>query len=93
MFMSTGTKQCTIFRLARYPSATAKPGLAIPGTYGTRKRSFWYADIHKSKDPEYKHPEIQKSKKSKTQKSKTFYIYGILHFFWIFVFYTCVSNL
>ena len=44
-----------------------------PGTYGTRKCSSWCADIHKSKDPKYKHPEIQHSKNPKNpkiQKSK-----------------------
>ena len=61
--------------------------LSNPGTYGTRKCSSWSADIHKSKDPEYKHPEIQ--------KSKTFchlwnlaIIFGFLGF-WIF----CVLHL
>ena len=41
-----------------------------PGTYGTRKCSSWCADIHKSKDPEYKHPDIQHSKISKFQKTQ-----------------------
>ena len=75
--------------------------LSNPGTYGTRKCSSWCADIHKG--PEYKHPEIQhsknpkiqkskiqktqKPKNPKIQKSKTFYIYGILQFFWIFGFW------
>ena len=60
--------------------------LSNPGTYGTRKCSSWSADIHKSKDPEYKHPEIQHSKNPKIQN---FYIYGILQLsldFWIFGF-------
>ena len=44
--------------------------LSNPGTCGTRKCSSWCADIHK--DPEYRHPEIQKSNNP--------YIYGILLF-------------
>ena len=44
--------------------------LSNPGTYGTRKCSSWCADIHKSKDPEYKQPEIQKSKNPQIHKSK-----------------------
>ena len=40
------------------------------GAYGTLKCSSWCADIHKSKDPEYTHPEIQHSKTPKIQKSK-----------------------
>ena len=36
-----------------------------PGTYSTRKCSSWCADIHK--DPEYRHPKIQKSKNPKIQ--------------------------
>ena len=72
--------------------------LSNPGTYSTRKCSSWCADIHKSKDPEYKHPEIQQSKNLKIQESKNpklfrrcekFWIFGFLGF-WIFVFYTCV---
>ena len=45
--------------------------LSNPGTYGTQKCSSWCADIRRSKDPEYKHPEIQNYEKNpKTQKSK-----------------------
>ena len=45
--------------------------LSNPGTYGTRKCSSWCADIYKSKDPEYKHPELQHSKNPRIKKSKT----------------------
>ena len=44
--------------------------LSNPGTYGTRKCSSWCVDIHKSKNPDYKHPETQHSKNQKIQKSK-----------------------
>ena len=41
--------------------------LSNPDTYGTRKCNSWCADIHKFKDPEYKHPESQLFKNPKTQ--------------------------
>ena len=41
--------------------------LSNPGTYCTRKCSSWFADVNKSKDPEYKHPEIPHSKNPKMQ--------------------------
>ena len=44
--------------------------LSNRGTYDTRKCSSWCADIHKSKDSEYKHPEIQHSKNPKDPNIK-----------------------
>ena len=63
--------------------------LSNPGTYGTRKCSSWRADIHKSKDPEYKHLELQHSKNPKSKnknvrfhRCKKSWIFGFLDF-WI----------
>ena len=65
-------------------------GLSNPGTYGTRKCSSWCADIHKSKDPEYKHPEIQHSKNPKIQNflhlQNLAIVFGFLDF-WILGFF------
>ena len=58
--------------------------LSNPGTYGTRKCSSWCAEIHKSKDPDYKHPEIQNSKNPKRfrrcEKVLDFWIFRFLDF-------------
>ena len=71
--MSTGTEQCATFRfppLQKPGLASAHVCVYIyivhismvvlsnPGTYGTRNASSWCAGIHK--DPEYRHPKIQK---------------------------------
>ena len=58
--------------------------LSNPGTYGTRKCSSWSADIHKSKDPEYKHPETQQNQNFLHLRNLAI-VFGFLDF-WIFRF-------
>ena len=62
--------QCTCLYIYIYGVHIKMVVFSNPGTYGTRKCSSWCADMRKSKDPEYKHPEIQHTKNPKFQNSK-----------------------